>query len=122
MIERRFVFRGRWSERERYRLAWDKLVTRTRILGSVPVIVNGKWQIDADAVYSNHDVPTAELRLTFGVLAQLPVHVVEIVVDSKLKIRRRIKPKLSTNVVDPLFSLLLLQAPERYSGAQESLL
>lgn len=62
MIERRFTFRGRCYQRDFYRDAWDKLVTRVRLLGDVDVVLNGE-SYRFSAVHAVTDLPTSEIQL-----------------------------------------------------------
>ena len=128
MIERRFVFRGRWSERERYRRAWDKLTIRVRILGSVQVAFNDSKQIfEAPAHLLKEDRPTDAIQLIIDMtkparISRWPVETIQIVVDNQTTIRRKIRPKLQRDNVlaaEPFFSVLMLATAD--NDAQLSL-
>lgn len=123
MIERRFVFRGRWSDRERYRLAWQRLVMRVRICNSVQMAFNGSKQAFEAAATLDTDGPTDAIRLIVDVTKPArvpcyPITAVEIYASDDVIIRRKISPKVSRESlfnVEPFFCVTMLATSDNYA-------
>lgn len=116
MIERRFVFRGRWSDRERYRCAWNKLLIRVRILGSVQVTFNdSKQEFEAPAILMQKDQPVDAISFTVDLekpapgrsIPTYPIRAINLIVDSSLIIRRKMEPKIVRNGATTLHVVML---------------
>lgn len=127
MIERRFAFRGRKSQNERYRAAWIKLVIRARIDGQVALRFNDKYLFLADAIYCFDGEPcdslALEVRITGQPIAGLTkptdwphsLRTVDIIVDDAVSIRRRFKPAISA-AAHSRVRLVLLRQTEHATG------